>query len=54
MGPIIGAKFFPQASAGDATIEALIGLPGLAFSYNLENALFGGSTPLVVTLLTEK
>ena len=27
---------------------------GIAFSYNLGNALFGGSTPLVVTLLTEK
>ncbi|MCW8444721.1 MFS transporter [Fluoribacter gormanii] len=27
---------------------------GVAFSYNLGNALFGGSTPLVVTLLTEK
>ena len=27
---------------------------GIAFSYNLGIALFGGSTPLVVTLLTEK
>jgi len=27
---------------------------GIAFSYNLGNALFGGSTPLIVTLLTEK
>ena len=27
---------------------------GIAFSYNLGNALFGGGTPLVVTLLTEK
>ena len=27
---------------------------GIAFSYNVGNALFGGSTPLVVTLLTEK
>ena len=27
---------------------------GIAFSYNLGNALFGGSTPLVLTLLTEK
>ncbi|PWY57686.1 MFS transporter [Legionella qingyii] len=27
---------------------------GIAFSYNLGNALFGGSTPLVVALLTEK
>ena len=27
---------------------------GIAFSYNLGNALFGGSAPLVVTLLTEK
>ncbi|ANN94445.1 TPA: MFS transporter [Legionella pneumophila] len=26
---------------------------GIAFSYNLGNALFGGSTPLIVTLLTE-
>ena len=26
----------------------------IAFSYNLGNALFGGSTPLIVTLLTEK
>lgn len=27
---------------------------GIAFSYNLGNALFGGSAPLVVALLTEK
>ena len=27
---------------------------GVAFAYNLGNALFGGSAPLVVTLLTEK
>ena len=27
---------------------------GIAFSYNLGNALFGGSTPLMVTLMTEK
>lgn len=27
---------------------------GIAFSYNLGNALFGGSTPLIVTLLAEK
>lgn len=27
---------------------------GIAFSYNLGNALFGGSTPLIVTLLIEK
>jgi MHS family proline/betaine transporter-like MFS transporter len=27
---------------------------GIAFSYNLGNALFGGSAPLIVTLLTEK
>lgn len=27
---------------------------GIAFSYNLGNALFGGSTPLIATLLTEK
>jgi MHS family proline/betaine transporter-like MFS transporter len=27
---------------------------GISFSYNLGNALFAGSTPLVVTLLTEK
>ena len=27
---------------------------GIAFSYNLGNALFGGSTPLIVSLLTEK
>jgi len=27
---------------------------GIAFSYNLGNALFAGSTPLVVTLLTER
>ncbi len=27
---------------------------GVAFSYNLGNALFGGSTPLIVSLLTEK
>lgn len=27
---------------------------GIAFSYNLGNALFGGSTPLIVTLLTDK
>lgn len=26
---------------------------GIAFSYNLGNALFGGSTPLIVTLLTQ-
>ncbi|HAT7071401.1 TPA: MFS transporter [Legionella pneumophila] len=26
---------------------------GIAFSYNLGNALFGGSTPLILTLLTE-
>ncbi len=27
---------------------------GIAFSYNLGNALFGGSAPLIVTLMTEK
>jgi MFS transporter, MHS family, proline/betaine transporter len=27
---------------------------GIAFSYNLGNALFGGSTPLMVALMTEK
>ncbi|MFW2572226.1 MFS transporter [Legionella sp. 29fVS95] len=27
---------------------------GIAFSYNLGNALFGGSAPLIITLLTER
>ena len=27
---------------------------GIAFSYNLGNAVFGGSAPLIATLLTEK
>jgi MHS family proline/betaine transporter-like MFS transporter len=27
---------------------------GIAFSYNLGMALFGGTTPLVITLLTER
>ena len=36
------------------TFAGIPSYSGIAFSYNLGNALFGGSTPLVVTLLTEK
>ncbi len=48
---------FEQGNSLSAVVENCpenVRYSGIAFSYNLGNALFGGSAPLIVTLLIEK